>query len=42
MPTFKLVLSDPMSGKARQFEIKDPLAQRFVGLKIGDEIDAQC
>lgn len=39
MPTFKLVLSDPMSGKARQFEIKDPLAQRFVGLKIGDEID---
>jgi small subunit ribosomal protein S6e len=39
MPTFKLVLSDPMSGKARQFEIKDPPAQRFVGLKIGDEID---
>ncbi|MEZ0319703.1 MAG: 30S ribosomal protein S6e [Pyrobaculum sp.] len=39
MPTFKLVLSDPMSGKARQFEIKDPLAQRFIGLKIGDEID---
>jgi small subunit ribosomal protein S6e len=39
MPTFKLVLSDPISGKARQFEIKDPLAQRFVGLKIGDEID---
>jgi SSU ribosomal protein S6E len=39
MPTFKLVLSDPMSGKAKQFEIKDPLAQRFVGLKIGDEID---
>jgi small subunit ribosomal protein S6e len=39
MPIFKLVLSDPLSGKARQFEIKDPLAQRFVGLKIGDEID---
>lgn len=39
MPTFKLVLSDPISGKAMQFEIKDPLAQRFVGLKIGDEID---
>jgi small subunit ribosomal protein S6e len=39
MPTFKLVLSDPISGKARQFEIKDPLAQRFIGLKIGDEID---
>ncbi len=39
MPTFKLVLSDPMSGKARQLEVKDPHAQRFVGLKIGDEID---
>ncbi|MGC9131798.1 MAG: 30S ribosomal protein S6e [Pyrobaculum sp.] len=39
MPTFKLVLSDPVSGKARQFEVKDPLAQRFVGLKIGDEVD---
>ncbi|ABL88743.1 SSU ribosomal protein S6E [Pyrobaculum islandicum DSM 4184] len=39
MPTFKLVLSDPISGKARQFEIKDPLAQRFIGLKIGDELD---
>jgi small subunit ribosomal protein S6e len=33
------VLSDPISCKARQFEIKDPLAQRFVGLRIGDEID---
>jgi len=39
VPTFKLVLSDPISGKARQFEIKDPLAQRFIGLRIGDEID---
>jgi len=40
MPTFKLVLSDPMSGRARQLEIKDPVAQRFVGLRIGDEVDA--
>lgn len=39
MPTFKLVLSDPLSGRARQFEIKDPLASRFIGLRIGDEID---
>ncbi|ADN51324.1 30S ribosomal protein S6e [Vulcanisaeta distributa] len=39
MPTFKLVLSDPMSGRAKQFEVKDPIAQRFVGLRIGDEID---
>lgn len=40
MPTFKLVLSDPRSGRARQLEIKDPEAQRFVGLRIGDIIDA--
>ncbi len=39
MPTFKLVLSDPVSGRARQFEVKDPIAQRFVGLRIGDEVD---
>ncbi len=40
MPTFKLVLADPMSGRAKQLEIKDPIAQRFLGLKIGDEVDA--
>ncbi len=40
MPTFKLVLADPMSGKSRQFEIKDPISQRFVGLKIGDIVEA--
>jgi small subunit ribosomal protein S6e len=40
MPSFKLVLSDPMSGRAKQLEVKDPVAQRFVSLRIGDEIDA--
>ncbi|MFB6489948.1 MAG: 30S ribosomal protein S6e [Thermoproteus sp. AZ2] len=40
MPTFKIVVSDPMSGKAKQIEVKDPAAQRFIGLKIGEEIDA--
>ncbi len=40
MPTFKLVLADPLSGKSRQFEIRDPIAQRFIGLKIGDIVDA--
>ncbi|MEZ0249317.1 MAG: 30S ribosomal protein S6e [Thermoproteus sp.] len=40
MPTFKVVVSDPLSGKARQFEVKDPGAQRFIGLKIGEAIDA--
>ncbi|AEA12730.1 30S ribosomal protein S6e [Thermoproteus uzoniensis 768-20] len=40
MPTFKVVVSDPMSGKAIQLEVKDPAAQRFIGLKIGDYVDA--
>lgn len=40
MPTFKVVVSDPLSGKAVQYEVKDPLAQRFIGLRIGDTIDA--
>jgi len=39
VPVFKLVLSDPRSGKTKQFEIKDPIAQRFAGLKIGDVVD---
>jgi len=37
---FKLVISDPKTGKAYQQEIKDEKAKRFKGLKIGDEIDA--
>jgi len=41
MPTFKIVLSDPLSGKSKQLEVKDPVAQRFIGLRIGDEVDAQ-
>lgn len=41
MPTFKLVLSDPRSGKAKQLEVKDEAAQRLIGLRIGDEVDAQ-
>ncbi len=40
MPAFKLVLSDPRSGKAKQIEVKDEAAQRFMGLKIGDTVDA--
>ncbi len=40
MPAFKVVVSDPLSGKAVQYEVKDPLAQRFIGLRIGDTIDA--
>ncbi|NPA22765.1 MAG: 30S ribosomal protein S6e [Crenarchaeota archaeon] len=40
MPTFKLVLADPMSGKSKQLEVKDPHAQRLIGLRIGDIVDA--
>ncbi|ABW00984.1 30S ribosomal protein S6e [Caldivirga maquilingensis] len=41
MPTFKLVLSDPRSGKSKQLEVKDEVAQRLIGLRIGDVFDAQ-
>jgi small subunit ribosomal protein S6e len=40
MPAFKLVLSDPRSGRSRQLEIKDPDSQRLLGLRIGDVVDA--
>ena len=39
MPEFKLVISDPKTGKAKQIEVKDTRAQAFIGLKIGDIID---
>ncbi|MGC9137065.1 S6e family ribosomal protein, partial [Caldivirga sp.] len=41
MPTFKLVLSDPRSGKSKQLEVKDEVAQRLIGLRIGEVFDAQ-
>lgn len=40
MPTFKLVVSDPKTGKATTYELKEQRAQMFVGLKIGDIVDA--
>ncbi|RLF24403.1 MAG: 30S ribosomal protein S6e [Thermoprotei archaeon] len=39
MPEFKVVVSDPKTGKAKQIEVKGPQAQAFIGLKIGDVID---
>ncbi len=39
MPEFKVVISDPKSGKAEQVEVKGEQAARLVGLKIGDIID---
>ncbi len=37
---FKLVLSDPETGKSYQQEIKDEKARKFRGMKVGDEVGA--
>ena len=39
MPTFKVIVSDPKSGKSEVMEAKDSQAQLFMGRKIGDVID---
>jgi len=39
MPEFKVVISDPKSGKAEQVEVKGEQAARLVGMKIGDVFD---
>ncbi len=39
MPEFKIVVSDPKTGTAKQIEIKDPQSQALLGLRIGDVID---
>jgi len=39
LPTFKVVISDPKTGKAQQVEVKGGKAQALIGLKIGDTID---
>jgi small subunit ribosomal protein S6e len=41
LPTFKLVISDPKTGRAVSKELKDELAQPLIGLKIGDIFDAE-
>lgn len=41
MATFKLVISDPKSGIAKQIEISGAEADKLIGLKIGDEIEAK-
>ena len=40
MPAFKLVVSDPKTGKSQAHEVKDASAQLLVGQKIGDVVDA--
>jgi small subunit ribosomal protein S6e len=36
---FKVVVSDPETGRSYQVEVKEPEARRFIGLKIGDRFD---
>ena len=40
MVNFKLILSDPKTGKSEAQEIKDASAQLLMGRKIGEVIDA--
>lgn len=39
MPEFKVVVSDPSTGKAQQVTVTGPQANALIGLRIGDEID---
>ncbi|OYT30864.1 MAG: 30S ribosomal protein S6e [Thermofilum sp. ex4484_79] len=39
MPEFKVVISDPRTGKAEQVEVKEEKVARLIGVKIGDVID---
>ncbi len=39
MPEFKVVVSDPKSGRAKQITVSDPASYALIGLKIGDVID---
>ena len=39
---FRVVISDPQSGKAYQVEAKDAAANKFLGRKIGDVIDGDA
>jgi len=38
MATFKIVVSNPKSGIARQVEVSGEVAEKLVGKRIGDEI----
>jgi small subunit ribosomal protein S6e len=41
MAEFKLVISDPQSGKSVQREAKDDAAKSFLGLKIKDKVKGE-
>ncbi|MEM2214169.1 MAG: 30S ribosomal protein S6e [Candidatus Nezhaarchaeales archaeon] len=38
-PEFKVVVSDPSTGKAQQVTVSGPQANALIGLRIGDEVD---
>lgn len=40
MATFKLVISNPKNGVAKQVEISSPEADKLIGRRIGEEIPA--
>ncbi|MEM1586275.1 MAG: 30S ribosomal protein S6e [Candidatus Bathyarchaeia archaeon] len=39
MAKFKVIVSDPNTGKAKSIEVEGPKAAPFIGKKIGDTID---
>lgn len=39
MAKFKLVVSDPKTGKAKSIEVEGPRAAVFIGKRIGDTVD---
>jgi small subunit ribosomal protein S6e len=39
MPAFKMVVSDPKTGKSEAHEVKDANAQLLMGRKIGDVLE---
>ncbi|MHA1713424.1 MAG: 30S ribosomal protein S6e [Candidatus Ranarchaeia archaeon] len=41
MPTFKVIVSDPKSGKSERIEVKDDRARSLFGKRIGDEIEGE-
>jgi len=42
MVEFKVVISDPKTGRAYQVELSDPQANVFIGKKIGERVDGDA
>ena len=41
MPTFKIIVSDPKTGKSERIEVKDDRARSLLGKILGDEIEGE-